>query len=52
MIESCLEIEKLKVRLIKSFEPAERSKFFGDNDDDDESVEIPIGNGEDDGEGR
>ncbi len=51
IIESCLEIGKLNVRFVKSIEPDERDKFFGDNDD--ESDEIVVGGGDDDDdEGR
>jgi hypothetical protein len=45
-MESCLERGKLKERFVKSMEPVERNKLFGDNDN--ESEEIVVGGGDDD----
>jgi len=50
MIESCFETGKLNVRFVKSIEPAERVKFFGDIED--ESDEIVVGGGVDEGKYR
>ncbi len=47
IIESCFETGKLNVRFVKSIEPAERVKFFGDMED--ESDEIVVGGGVDEG---
>jgi hypothetical protein len=49
IMESCLEIGKLNVRFVKSIEPVERVKFFGDN----ESDELVVGGGDvDDNDGE
>ncbi len=50
-MESCRESEKWNVRFVKSIDPEERDKFFGDNDESDEIVVENGGGGDDDDEG-
>jgi hypothetical protein len=50
-MESCLERGKLNVRFVKSVDPAERIKFFGDNDDESDEIVVENGGGDEDDDG-